>query len=140
MISTGTRPASALLLAGLALTALVGCSSGKGSATTTTLAPEERISSDADAAAGLRRLVAAANDVAVAGTDKAMAKPAIEKLEPIWQAIEGTVKQKEPDQYAQIEEDLALLDKGADGDASSTRKGADDLVRTVDAYLAKHPS
>ena len=125
MISTGTRPASALLLAGLALTALVGCSSGKGSATTTTLAPEERISSDADAAAG---------------TDKAMAKPAIEKLEPIWQAIEGTVKQKEPDQYAQIEEDLALLDKGADGDASSTRKGADDLVRTVDAYLAKHPS
>ena len=141
MPSTTTRRLSASLLAGaLSIGGLAACSSDKkAESSPSTTAPEAGVSTDAEVATGLTELAAAAKEVAIAGSDKAGAKTAIARLEPIWSRIEGTVKTNDKDAYAQIEEDLALLDRGAEGDASSTQKGSDDMASTVTAYLTKHP-
>jgi hypothetical protein len=143
---SAARVVPALVVAALAVGGFSACSSdakttttSTGSGGSSTTAPEQKISSDADVAAGLKKLASAATDVAAAGTDKAKAQAAIDKLEPIWKDIEGTVKQKDPDAYTQIEEDLALLGKAAAGDAENAKKGAADMATTVDSYLAKHP-
>ncbi len=137
---------SPMVLAGaLLLTGLAACSSDKQSTTSssssggTTTVPEDRITTDAEVAAGLKSLQTAAKAVVNAGSDTAAAKIAVEALEPIWEPIEGTIKKNDPDAYAQIEEDLALLERAAEGDAAAASGASDDLSTTAAAYLAKHP-
>lgn len=97
--------------------------------------PESQIASDAQVATGLEQLVQVAQDIS-AEQDESASKAASKGLEPLWMKVEGTVKQNEPDSYATIEEDLALLESGA---PARTTTGAAELSETVDAYLAKHP-
>jgi hypothetical protein len=133
--------AAALLVAGLAACSSdekASTSSSSSSAATTTV-PEDRITTDAEVAVRLKSLQTAAKAVVAAGTNAAAAKVAVEALEPIWEPIEGTIKKNDPDTYAQIEEDLALLERAADGDAASASTASDDLTKITDAYLAKHP-
>ncbi len=110
----------------------------KATATTTTAAaaaPEDVIAPDDQVATGLTGLKALAVDVSEVADSEASEKKA-EGLEGFWEPVEGTVKQKEPDMYATIEEDLSLLESG---DAAKTKSGAEEMGETVDAYLAKHP-
>lgn len=110
-------------------------SNNGGAAATTAVAPEEVLAPDAQVATGLESLKTVA--VAISKVpDPAASKTASEGLEPVWKPVEGTVKKNEPDMYATIEEDLSLLESG---DAAKTKTGADELGKTVDAYLAKHP-
>lgn len=118
---------------------LIACGDSKdddgAAATTTTAAPESVFAPDAEVATGLTDLKATAIDVSEE-TDEAAAKRTAEGLETHWAPVEGTVKKNEPDMYATIEEDLSLLESGK---AAKTKTGADEIGKTVDAYLAKHP-
>lgn len=122
------RATRGLLLAALPFVALAACSDDKATTTTSSAsqAPEDKISSDAAVAAGMKKMVTEAKTV---GYDAA---------HETWESIEGTVKQKEPDLYAQIEEDLTLL-KNSAGDATKAKAAVESLSKSVDAYLAKHP-
>ncbi len=100
-----------------------------------TSAPESRFAPDAEVATGLKRMDSIARTVS-RQHDEAASKQQSERLEPVWSKVEGTVKRNAPDLYATIEEDLSLLQAGA---AKKTRLGAQELSRTVDDYLGKHP-
>lgn len=89
-------------------------------------------------ATGLKKMVTEATAVEAAGADQATAEAAYEESHETWETIEGTVKQKEPDLYAQIEEDLTLL-KSSAGDPTKAKTAAESLSKSVDAYLVKHP-
>lgn len=108
---------------------------GGAAATTTTAAPESVFAPDSEVATGLTGLKALAVDVSKK-TDQAASKKASDGLETFWAPVEGTVKKNEPDMYSTIEEDLSLLESG---EAAKTKLGADEMGKTVDAYLAKHP-
>ncbi len=112
-----------------------GSSSNGGAAATTAVAPEDVLAPDAQVATGLESLKTVAVGISEV-TDSAASKTASEGLEPVWKPVEGAVKKNEPDMYATIEEDLSLLESG---DARKTKTGSDELGKTVDAYLAKHP-
>jgi hypothetical protein len=103
--------------------------------TTETAAPEDIIAPDTQVATGLTGLKQLAVDVSKEA-DPAASKKKAAGLEGFWKPVEGTVKQKEPDMYATIEEDLSLLESGT---PSKTKTGAREMGDTVDAYLAKHP-
>ena len=141
------RTTPMVLVGALLLSAVAACSSDKktntvasSSAATSTTDPHDRVTTDAEVAAGLVALKAAAKAVVTAGSDTAAAKIAVEALEPIWEPIEGTIKKNDPDTYTQLEEDLALLERAAEGDAGSASSASDDLSTIADAYLAKHPA
>ena len=138
--STG-RAARAVAAASLALVMVVaGCSSDTGTASApTTTAPEQKISSDADVAAGLAKMQASATAVGTAGPDTARAAKADDELEPAWKTIEGTVKKNEPALYTDIEDALSLLSAGADGDEAKSTAGAEAMTTAITAYLTKHP-
>jgi hypothetical protein len=128
-------------LGGCALSVcLISCGDSKddgsgAAATTATVAPEKVVAPDARVATGLTGLKDLAAEVAKE-TESAASKTKAEGLEGFWAPVEGTVKKNEPDWYATIEEDLSLLESG---DAAKTKTGADEMGKTVDAYLAKYP-
>lgn len=125
-----------LLVVGCALAFGVGaCGDDKGKTTPAAQAPESRVAPDTEVETGLKKLVVVARDIS-REQDPAAAKRASEGLEPVWEKVEGTVKKNEPDLYVTIEDDLSLLESG---EAAKTRIGADEMAKTVSAYLAKHP-
>jgi hypothetical protein len=135
-------PTRHLLAVGCACGALglIACgdsndTSNARTATTVAPAPESQLASDAEVSTGLKALVTVARGISEV-RDETASKKASGGLEPIWMKVEGTVKKNEPDMYATIEEDLSLLESG---DATKTKTGADEMAKTVDAYLAKHP-
>ena len=97
--------------------------------------PESHIAPDAEVTAGLKRLKGVAATVAAAPRGAA-AKEAGDRLEHVWEPIEGTVKRNEPDLYLDVEDSFELL---TNGDAADAKRGAQRLDQAVDAYLAKHP-
>jgi ABC-type Fe3+-hydroxamate transport system substrate-binding protein len=109
--------------------------SSSETATETAGSPESVLAPDTEVAAGLNALVKVADAIA-AIPDGTASKKASDGLEPVWSKVEGTVKKNEPDSYATIEEDLTLLESGAQ---AKTKSGAAELSKTVDGYLAKHP-
>jgi hypothetical protein len=135
----------AVLAAALSLGSIAACgsdaktaTSAGSSASSSSADPHTKVSSDADVAAGLRKMLTQADEVVDAGSDKTKAEAAGDELHETWEDVEGTVKQKEPDAYAQIEEDLSVL-RDVDKDTAAKESAALDLASTVDAYLAKHP-
>lgn len=120
----------ALFLAALPLVALSACSDDDKATTTSAASasedPHDKITADADVAVGLEKMVTEAT------------ASGYEEAHETWEGVEGTVKEKEPDIYAQIEEDLTLL-KTSDGDAAKAKTATDSLSKSVDSYLAKHP-
>jgi hypothetical protein len=131
--------AGSLLTVGLL--AAGACSSDDDTKTsgTTTTAPEEKISSDADVAAGLAKMKVSAAAVAAAGSDAAAAGTANDELEPVWEDIEGTVKKNASETYIAIEDSMALLSQGAEGDQEKAKQGAEDITAAIDDYLATYP-
>ena len=116
------------------------CSSDSPATTTaasSTEDPHEKISTDAEVTAGLNKMLEEAANVPTA-SDSSAADHAFEETHEIWESIEGTVKQKEPEVYTSIEEDLAAL-KTAGGDATKASNAVASLTTNVNAYLAKHP-
>jgi hypothetical protein len=135
-----------LVAAAVSLTAMA-CSSDSKTATTSSssssssAAPEDVRAPAAAVAAGLQSIKTIAGSIAAAaGSDKAGAKAEVDKIEPVWQEIEGTVKANDPDAYITFEDSFAVLGTAADdGDAAKAQQGADSVAKAVDAYLAKYP-
>ena len=136
-VITIRRAATGIALVGLTLLG-TGCSSDDATTGPTTTAPEQKISSDADVAVGLAKMGVSSAAVAAA-SNPAAAISADDELEPVWTAIEGTVRQNEPTLYADIEASLSLLAAGAKGDGTKATTGADSMGTAIAAYVAKHP-
>lgn len=114
--------------------ALVACGSSDDKVGT---APTDTSSSvaTADPAAtktGLTNMVSLANRIAAA--DGPTGKKLAEGLEGFWAPIEDGIKAKDADTYTSIEDAMAGLESGDQGDAT---KAAADLEGAVSAYLAK---
>jgi hypothetical protein len=121
---------------------LVGaCGGGDGESTSATTAPEERRTTPAEVATGLKKIDATASAIAAAaGTDKAKAQQLVQELEPAWKPVEGTVKANDQDTYIAFEDAFALLSKAAkDGDAAKASTASSSVSKATAAYLAKHP-
>jgi len=130
-------------VAGAVLVSMIftgACSSDDGGDGSTTTAPEQKVSSDADVAAGLAKMQIKVSELLAAGPDTEKAAKADDALEPIWQTIEGTIKKNEPDIYVDIEDSMALLSAGVEGDEDKGSQGAKDIVAAMNDYLAKHPA
>lgn len=125
----------------LVSTLLFGACSSDGTTVSgsTTTAPEQRISTDAEVAAGLAKMQASVAKIVAAGPDTAKAAAADDELEPVWKTIEGTVKKNEPDIYVNIEDSMSLLSSGVEGDQEKGTVGATDMNTAIADYLAKHP-
>ena len=137
MSSRHRRARLAAALVGATIFGVTACSDGSSTTSTrsSSAAPEDVIAPAAQVASGLRELVTVADEVVAAGPDKARAKAAAEKLEPIWEHVEGAVRKNDLDVYVQIEEDLVLIEKAAD----AAKRGAADLTMQVQNYLARFP-
>lgn|GEM_PF-1347352 len=107
-----------------------------------TLSPEDLRAPDPEVAHGLtvlKGIVAGVVDALVGG-DKARATDTRDQIEPVWSSIEGTVKANEPDTYLTFEDQWAKIAKAIETADSAMAKGAAEVVvRTVDAYLSRHP-
>ncbi|MEA3055956.1 MAG: hypothetical protein QOD30_1388, partial [Actinomycetota bacterium] len=91
------------------------------SSATTTTAPEEARASDADVAAGLHTITGIGDDIAaaVAAGDTTKATDLVEKIEPSWAKIEGTIKSNDEEAYLAFEDAFAAIGLAVkDGDGS----------------------
>jgi hypothetical protein len=131
------RLITALALVG-ALAGLVGCSGSSGSsgesdtAATTSVAPEEKRTTAAAVATGIKGIDTLAAKIGAASADAG--KTLSEGIEPLWQPIEGTVKANDADTYLAFEDNFALLESG---DVAKAQRGAAGVKAAAAAYLAK---
>ncbi|HZQ28181.1 MAG TPA: hypothetical protein VFA94_10830 [Acidimicrobiales bacterium] len=130
-----------LLAVAVALVAGACSNSKKDTASANASSPEDKRTSAAAVATGLKKIEATATDIAKSiTTDKARAKKLTGDIEPVWEGIEGTVKANDQDSYITFEDNFAVLEKAAeDGDATKAQQGADAVSKAVSSYLAKYP-
>lgn len=124
-------------------TACGGDDGGSSGATTTTTAPEEARASDADVATGLHTITGIGDDIAAAvkAGDKTKASDLVEKIEPAWSKIEGTIKANDEDTYVAFEDAFAAIGLAVkDGDSTRATSVAADIRTTADTYLEAHPA
>lgn len=105
-------------------------------------AAEEKSASAADVAAGLKKIQSAAEGVAkAAGADEAKAEQFLDGIEPAWEKIEATVKDKDQTAYLKLEESFTLLKIGVrSSSADKAKKASDEVAATVTGYLDKNPA
>lgn len=127
---------SALMLGGVA------CSSDDPTDETEASAvPEEVTTSAAAVATGLTAISKTVSGVAdVTASDQAAAQALVDKIEPVWEEIEGTVKTNDPDAYVTFEDNFALIGTAVeDGDAAGAQSAADAVADAVSTYIASYP-
>lgn len=105
-------------------------------------AAPESSASPADVAAGLKKIQGTAAGVAkAAGADEAKAEQLLDGIEPAWEKIEATVKEKDPAAYLKLEENFTLLKIGVrSSNADKAKTAADELAATVTSYLGENPA
>jgi hypothetical protein len=141
------RRTSCALLALLALASLAAACGGddddsSSSGAPTTTAPEEHKASDAEVAAGLKKLQSQAGEVVAAarGDDGDGASAAWGELHETWESVEGTIKDNDEDAYLAFEDAIAALKTAAEKpDADKASAAASDLDAAATAYLKAHP-
>jgi hypothetical protein len=135
-------PFSVLVALGLVVGA--GCSAGsdpKSSPTSTSLAPEATLASNAKVTEGLKSLgLLAASASKQATSSASAAKTSADQAAEQWRAIEGRIKKNDTSAYLEFEDALSDLRVGAqDRDAAKVARGAASIAATTSAYLAKYP-
>lgn len=102
----------------------------------------EKTASAADVAAGLTKIQSTAEGIAkAAGADEAKAEQLLDGIEPAWEMIEATVKEKDQTAYLKLEENFTLLKIGVrSSNADKAKTAADELAATVMSYLDKNPA
>jgi hypothetical protein len=133
-------PLSALLALGLTLGACSSSSDSKGSSTTT-VAPEDVLVTNAKVTAGLGKLATLVGEAATqANGDADTAKATVNQSWNQWLAIEGRIKKNDTEAYLEFEDSLSDMRIGADDqDAAKVKKGATAVAALITAYLAKFP-
>jgi hypothetical protein len=120
----------------------VACSSGGGtSKTAASAAPEDHRAPAAEVTAGLGKINSISGQIALAATADAKAAKELDvTIEPVWQAVEGTIRANDKDLYIRFEDDFAALSKAAEaGDGEKAQQASTDIAEAVKAYLAKFP-
>ena len=121
----------------------VACGSGGGQSKDagSTQAPEDVRAPAAEVTAGLGTINSLSAQIGVAASaDAKSAKQLNAGIEPVWKAIEGTVRANDKDLYIRFEDDFAALTKAAEaGDGPKAQEAAADIAEAVKAYLAKFP-
>jgi hypothetical protein len=132
---------STLLVLGLALGACSSSSDSKSSATSTTVAPEDILVSNAEVTAGLGKLGPLVGEAATQATgDTKTAKATVNQSWNQWLAIEGRIKKNDTEAYLEFEDALSDMRIGADDEnAAKVKKGSTAVVALIAAYLAKFP-
>lgn len=110
------------------------------STTTTTGAgsPEEHKASMEEVLAGLPTIkeAGAAAATAAAADDFETALAAYEEMHEVWEEVEGTIKDTDPDTYEAIERAQGLIKDGAENDnAERVSQGAEDQATVIDAFI-----
>lgn len=129
------------LAAALGLTA---CGSDKektepaSSSSSTT--PEDVRAAAATVAAGLATIKTTTADIATTlETDAADAKESVEKIEPAWEPIEGTIKVNDQNAYLTFEDNFAQIEGAVEkGDVAKAKAAADTIATTADTYLGTY--
>jgi hypothetical protein len=105
------------------------------------VAPEEQRAPAGDVAAGLHQIDGIVGQVADATASRpADASGLVDRIEPVWSTIEGTVKANDPDAYLSFEDAFAALEQAvSSGDVGKARSVADDVSNAVTSYLASYP-
>lgn len=142
MLTSRWRSTSLMLVA-ISVVGLASCSSGGAAGAmspTSAAAAPERPATATDVATNMRKIDAIAKQIAEsAGADKAKAASLDAQLEPMWQPIEGTVKNNDQDTYLAMEDNFAVLEKAAgEGDAAAASMGSAGITSAVQSYLAKY--
>jgi hypothetical protein len=103
--------------------------------------PEDVKAPAAEVATGLKEIQTITAQLAQAvGSDKAKAEDLNEKIEPVWEHIEGTVKSNDAESYLTFEDSFAALGKAVDsGDTAKAQEQATAVAATVATYLANYP-
>lgn len=138
----------ASLLALLALPVLLvacgddggGGSSDDGASVTT---PEDVKAPAAEVATGLRKIDQIGKDIAAAlkADDTTKAKDLVDGIEPVWQGVEGTVKDNDEDTYVTFEDAFASLERAIeDGDSDKASKTSATISEAVSKYLEAYPA
>ena len=140
------RLSTALAGAILALTTLAACGSDDdessdttvAAATSTSVAPEDVIVSDAEVKSGLDATVTLLETLAA--TPALADDAALADVEALWFSYEGTVKENDAGAYLDAEDALAQFDQAAkDGDGEVLTAAAAKFKAMAKAYLAKFP-
>ncbi len=139
----------AVVVACAALSVLVsacGDDSGSSSSATTaasadeTGAPEDVIAPDAEVTAGLNQAITDMHALADGVANGTATDAQFEEVHQGWEAIEGTIKQNNPEAYLGLEDALAAMQKAIkDKDATAAKSAASDFEADATAYLAEHP-
>jgi hypothetical protein len=121
----------------------VACGSGGGKAkdADSKPAPEDLRAPAAAVTTGLGKIDPLAAQIALAASvDAKTAKEQAAGIEPLWQPIEGTIRENDKDAYIRFEDDFAALEKAAEaGDGPKAQQAAADISAAIKAYLAKFP-
>jgi ABC-type glycerol-3-phosphate transport system substrate-binding protein len=138
------RAATLVLALTFGVAALAACGDDEATSaegTTTTAAagsPEEHKAPMEEVLAGLSTIQQAGEAAATAAEDgdfeTALAE--YEELHEVWEEVEGTIKDTDPDAYEAIETANGLIKDGAENEnADRVRQGADDLAAEIDAFV-----
>lgn len=137
-----TTPRRAVAIASVALLGMLGAACGDDAddgAGATTLSPEDIKVPLADVVAGLPALESggAAAATAAAAGDFQAAIDAYDALHELWEGIEGTLKDTDPDAYEAIETAQGLMRDGAENEnAERVADGAADQAAAIQAFIA----
>jgi len=133
--------AVATAVAVLGLTGLTACGSDDGGddASDVTGSPEDVKAPMEEVLAKLPTIVtagSAAADAATAGDfDTAAAK--YDELHEVWEEVEGTIKDTDPDAYEAIETAQGLINDGAENEnADRVVQGASDQAAAIESFIA----
>jgi hypothetical protein len=137
------RAAALALVLTFGVGALAACGDDATSAegSTTTAAggsPEDHKAPMDEVLAGLPSIEEAGQAAATAAEDgdfeTALAE--YEELHEVWEEVEGTIKDTDPDAYEAIETANGLIKDGAENEkADRVRQGAEDLAAEIDAFI-----
>ena len=142
-MSPTATPRRAVAIASVALLGMLGAACGDdaddGAGATTTLSPEDIKVPLADVVAGLPALESGGADAATAAAagDFQAAIDAYDALHELWEGIEGTLKDTDPDAYEAIETAQGLMRDGAENEnAERVADGAADQAAAIQAFIA----
>lgn len=141
-MSPTATPRRAVAIASVALLGMLGAACGDDAddgAGATTLSPEDIKVPLADVVAGLPALESGGADAATAAAagDFQAAIDAYDALHELWEGIEGTLKDTDPDAYEAIETAQGLMRDGAENEnAERVADGAADQAAAIQAFIA----
>ena len=95
---------------------------------------------NAQVTAGLNQAITDMHSLADGVANGTATDGQFEQVHEGWEAIEGTIKQNNPEAYLGLEDALAAMQKAIkDKDAAAAKSAASDFEADATAYIAENP-